>query len=117
MSINENDIEISLITEERKENGIISESITTTKKQDKQNNPYSGLVNQGRTCYMNSLLQSLYMTPEFRRKILTWGYDPANHGPKNDSIPFQLKKLFARLHLRQFDSERTKDLTKSIMKH
>ena len=28
-----------------------------------------GLKNQGATCYLNSLIQSLYMTPEFRRII------------------------------------------------
>lgn len=27
---------------------------------------YLGVVNQGATCYMNSLLQQLYMTPSFR---------------------------------------------------
>ncbi len=30
---------------------------------------YVGLVNQAMTCYLNSLLQSLYMTPEFRNAI------------------------------------------------
>ena len=30
---------------------------------------YVGLSNQGATCYLNSLIQSLYMTPEFRSAI------------------------------------------------
>jgi ubiquitin C-terminal hydrolase len=30
---------------------------------------FVGLANQGATCYLNSLLQSLFMTPEFRNAI------------------------------------------------
>lgn len=33
------------------------------------NNKFVGIQNQGATCYLNSLIQSLYMTPEFRRGI------------------------------------------------
>lgn len=36
---------------------------------------YLGLSNQGATCYMNSLLQTLFMTPEFRRAIYDWKYN------------------------------------------
>lgn len=31
---------------------------------------FCGLKNQGATCYLNSLLQSFYMIPEFRNAIL-----------------------------------------------
>ena len=31
---------------------------------------FCGLKNQGATCYLNSLLQSMYMIPEFRNAIL-----------------------------------------------
>ena len=30
---------------------------------------FVGLVNQAMTCYLNSLLQTLYMSPEFRNSI------------------------------------------------
>jgi ubiquitin carboxyl-terminal hydrolase 47 len=36
---------------------------------------FVGLSNQGATCYMNSLLQTLYMTPEFRAALYKWNYD------------------------------------------
>ena len=36
----------------------------------RENRQFAGLKNQGATCYLNSLLQSLYMIPEFRNAIL-----------------------------------------------
>lgn len=36
---------------------------------DENLHPYVGLVNQAMTCYLNSLIQTLYMTPEFRNAI------------------------------------------------
>ena len=34
------------------------------------------ISNQGATCYLNSLLQCLYMTPEFRYTLFKWQYNP-----------------------------------------
>ncbi len=34
---------------------------------------FVGLVNQAMTCYLNSLLQTLYMTPEFRKALYRYG--------------------------------------------
>jgi ubiquitin C-terminal hydrolase len=51
------------------------------------NRPYVGLSNQGATCYMNSLLQSMFATPEFRSQLYNWAYDSEKHGEAKDSIP------------------------------
>lgn len=79
---------------------------------EKSNN-YTGLYNQGNTCYLNSLLQVLFMSPIFREKLFSWEYNEKN-GTLEDCIPFQLQKLFARLNQRYFSSESTEDLTKSF---
>lgn len=57
---------------------------------------YVGLVNQAMTCYLNSLLQALYMTPEFRNALYNWEFDGQN---ESRSIPFQLQKLFLNLQV------------------
>ena len=41
---------------------------------------YLGLGNQGATCYLNSAIQTLFMTPEFRRNIYGWTYNEDVHG-------------------------------------
>lgn len=58
---------------------------------------YVGLVNQAMTCYLNSLLQALYMTPEFRNALYNWEFDGLQLESK--SIPFQLQKLFLNLQV------------------
>lgn len=57
---------------------------------------YVGLVNQAMTCYLNSLLQALFMTPEFRNALYKWEFDGTNEAK---SIPFQLQKLFLNLQV------------------
>jgi len=41
----------------------------------KSSTGFCGLSNQGATCYMNSLIQTLYMTPEFRSAIYSWDWN------------------------------------------
>ena len=90
---------------------------TVSKSQDKKKkltDKYIGLRNQGSTCYLNSLIQSLFMTPEFRANILRWTYDINFHGLPEDCIPFQLQKLFSRLQVPIRDAEETVGLTRSF---
>jgi len=41
----------------------------TRRPKDQDGHAYVGLYNQAQTCYLNSLLQTLYMTPEFRNAL------------------------------------------------
>jgi tetratricopeptide (TPR) repeat protein len=58
---------------------------------------FVGLSNQGATCYLNSLLQSLYMTPELRLGVYNWVYDAAKYETIDKCIPAQLQRLFVDL--------------------
>jgi len=76
--------------------------------------PYIGLSNQGATCYMNSLLQTLFMTPEVRGHIFSYEYNPQMHGSKDYCIPYQLQKLFSNLQISRSPFASTTSLTKSF---
>ena len=75
---------------------------------------FVGLNNHGNTCYLNSFLQSMFMTPEFRSSVLKFNYNYNTYGPKKDCIPFQIQKLFARLQLKLRNAEETNDLITSF---
>lgn len=74
---------------------------------------YVGLVNQAMTCYLNSLLQTLYMTPEFRNALYRWEFDGSEQDAAK-SIPFQLQKLFLLLQTSSRPAIGTTDLTTSF---
>ncbi|XP_055385651.1 ubiquitin carboxyl-terminal hydrolase 47 [Condylostylus longicornis] len=71
---------------------------------------YVGLVNQAMTCYLNSLLQALFMTPEFRNALYKCEFDNS----KDDIIPYQLQRLFLNLQTSTKNAVETTDLTKSF---
>ncbi|KAI7901480.1 uncharacterized protein BX663DRAFT_487626 [Cokeromyces recurvatus] len=71
---------------------------------------YVGIRNQGATCYMNSLIQSLYFTNIFRKavyKIPTEKEDPTN------SVALALQRCFYNLQFSD-DAVSTTELTKSF---
>ena len=71
---------------------------------------YVGIKNQGATCYMNSLLQSLYCTNKFRKAV----YDiPTENDEPTKSVALALQRCFYNL---QYSSAPigTTELTKSF---
>ena len=94
-------------------------NINQTKNDEEKENSkeivkYIGLKNQGATCYLNSLIQTLFMTPEFRYEMLKWDYNPSINGEAKDCIPLQLQILFYHLQEPIRKTEETKNLTKSF---
>ncbi|XP_018335481.1 ubiquitin carboxyl-terminal hydrolase 47 [Agrilus planipennis] len=88
-----------------------SHSSTSSSSSSSSSSKYVGLVNQAMTCYLNSLLQALYMTPEFRNALYNWEFDGQNTAT---SIPFQLQKLFLNLQTSSKSAVETTELTKSF---
>lgn len=65
------------------------------------------------TCYLNSLIQTLYMTPEFRNAMYRWRFDGTEE-EQAKSIPFQLQSLFLKLQTTEKPSIGTTNLTRSF---
>ncbi|XP_013611723.1 PREDICTED: ubiquitin carboxyl-terminal hydrolase 13 isoform X1 [Brassica oleracea var. oleracea] len=77
----------------------------------KKETGFVGLKNQGATCYMNSLLQTLYHIPYFRKAV--YHMPTTESDAPTASIPLALQSLFYKL---QYNDTRvgTKELTKSF---
>ncbi|XP_072986593.1 ubiquitin C-terminal hydrolase 13-like [Typha latifolia] len=77
----------------------------------KKETGYVGLKNQGATCYMNSLLQTLYHIPYFRKAV--YSMPTTENDLPSGSIPLALQSLFYKLQYSD-NSVATKELTKSF---
>ncbi|KAI8808839.1 hypothetical protein BJ742DRAFT_806590 [Cladochytrium replicatum] len=76
----------------------------------KKETGFVGLKNQGATCYMNSLLQSLYFTSYFRKA----SYEiPTENDDPSKSIPLALQRVFYNLQVSD-QPVGTTELTKSF---
>ena len=62
-----------------------------------QRTTHVGLVNLGCTCYMNSMMQQLFMSPHFRNFICNVKDHKRNEIPPQDNVLHQAKYLFANL--------------------
>ncbi|XP_011042519.1 PREDICTED: ubiquitin carboxyl-terminal hydrolase 12-like isoform X2 [Populus euphratica] len=77
----------------------------------KKETGYVGLKNQGATCYMNSLLQTLYHISYFRKAV--YHMPTTENDMPTGSIPLALQSLFYKLQYND-TSVATKELTKSF---
>ena len=81
------------------------------KREELKNAPkLNGLENAAATCYLNNSLQALFMTPELRCGLYRWRYQQERDGPKDESIPYQLQKLFIRMQTAETKCIDTKEL-------
>ncbi|KAM7208755.1 hypothetical protein V8F20_000918 [Naviculisporaceae sp. PSN 640] len=76
----------------------------------KKETGYVGLKNQGATCYLNSLLQSLYFTNAFRKAIYQI---PTENQERMDNSAYTLQRLFYQLQTSD-TAVSTNELTKSF---
>ncbi|XP_078441990.1 ubiquitin C-terminal hydrolase 12-like isoform X1 [Wolffia australiana] len=77
----------------------------------KKETGFVGLKNQGATCYMNSLLQTLFHIPYFRKAV--YHMPTTENDIPSGSIPLALQSLFYKLQYSD-NSVATKELTKSF---
>ncbi|KAM4617204.1 ubiquitin carboxyl-terminal hydrolase 47 isoform 2-T2 [Discoglossus pictus] len=91
----------------------VSQNYSYSSLLSKSDTGYVGLVNQAMTCYLNSLLQTLFMTPEFRNALYKWAFEELEEDPVT-SIPYQLQRLFVLLQTSKKRAIETTDVTRSF---
>jgi ubiquitin C-terminal hydrolase len=80
----------------------------------RKNTGYVGFKNQGATCYMNSLLQTLYMLGSFRRAVYSMPLpDPEDENVGGSRMSYALQKVFYELQYSD-STVKTKKLTESF---
>ncbi|XP_062973357.1 ubiquitin carboxyl-terminal hydrolase 47 isoform X2 [Elgaria multicarinata webbii] len=94
-------------------NDYVSQNYSYSSILSKSETGYVGLVNQAMTCYLNSLLQTLFMTPEFRNALYKWEFEESEEDPVT-SIPYQLQRLFVLLQTSKKRAIETTDVTRSF---
>ena len=92
-------------------NSTSTAATTAATYSSKDETGFVGLQNQGATCYMNSLLQSLFHLPAFRKIV----YEMPTSGTEDEkkSIPLNLQRLFCEMQLGN-EACSTKALTTSF---
>ena len=72
-------------------------SITTNDKQEKSATGYVGLKNIGCICYMNSIIQQLFMITPFRKAMLEVEDSNQMTEPEETNVIYQIKRIFGAL--------------------
>jgi uncharacterized UBP type Zn finger protein len=67
---------------------------------------FNGIVNEGNTCYMNSMLQTLFSLTSFRKAIY-------QSEPSKDEVMLALQRIFYNLQMGK-ESVRTPELLQSF---
>ena len=91
-------------------------------EQERNKSNFVGLYNQGATCFLNSSLQILYMTPKFRNIIFSLPLCKNKLDEISDFLPktqkyeilLSLQKLFSQLNILNINAIKTKELTEAF---